>query len=142
MDCIQFDELSFHASFEANKILGLHDMEHSIIKLTCLFRCASVIENCRFNLSFDTGENVWNVWRHSLPRRLVMTLQWWHDGRISLECWECKKYLTCYIIMTSTVYEKRSILTYFQIFSSTDFYFTGNHWLLWKHINFKSQATV
>ena len=24
------------------------------------------------------------------PRWLVMTSYWWHDSRISLECWECK----------------------------------------------------
>ena len=47
-----------------------------------------------------------------LPRYPVMTSHRWHDSRISLECWECKKYQTCYIIMASSVNEKRSILTY------------------------------
>ena len=30
----------------------------------------------------------------------------------SLECIECQKYLTCYVIMTSSVNEKRSIFTH------------------------------
>ena len=34
------------------------------------------------------------------------------DSRVSLECWEGKKYLTSDVIMTSSVNEKRSILTY------------------------------
>ena len=29
---------------------------------------------------------------------LVRTLKWWHDSRIPLECLECEKYLTCYVI--------------------------------------------
>ena len=45
-----------------------------------------------------------------LPRCPVMTSKWWHDSRISLECWECKKYLICYVIMTSSVNEKGQFL--------------------------------
>ena len=35
-----------------------------------------------------------------------------HDSTTSLECIECQKYLTCYVIMTSSVNEKRSIFTH------------------------------
>ena len=51
-----------------------------------------------------------------LPRWLVMTSQWWHHGGIPLECLECQKYLTCYVIMTSSANEKRLILRYLRIF--------------------------
>ena len=68
------------------------------------------------------------VMAHStlLPRWLVMTSQWWNHGGIPLECFECQKYLICYVIMTSSANEKWSIFRYFGIFTPISHYL----WLL------------
>ena len=74
----------------------------------------------------------WNVWRHSLPRWLVMTSQWWHDSRTSLECLWCKKYLTGYVIMTSQVIENgsniRNYTFHTKIWYIVPFYGGGQKW--------------
>ena len=54
------------------------------------------VENGRFKNRIDTRLN---VWRHSLTRWLMMI-----------------EYLTCYVIMKSSVNERKSILTYLSIF--------------------------
>ena len=58
----------------------------------------------------------------------AMTSKWWHDSTVSLECWECKKYLTCYVIMTwSSQWKKVNSLHICKFFSSIHICFTWSH---------------
>ena len=99
----------------------------------------SVEGNHRFCASY-TPLNL--VHRTILPRCPVMTSKWWNDSTISLKYWECKKYLTFYVIITSSVNEKGQLLHICKFFSPIHVYFTWNHGLQWKLIYFKPRATV
>ena len=68
-------------------------IQHEFLTPTPTYRhqAREVVEKYRYRASFHTRSR--DVMCR-LPRCPVMKSKWCHDSRISLECLECKKYLT------------------------------------------------